>query len=96
MNHSSIDGLPELGFMPVNGSILAWTSPLGRAKSSIAHFAVASCRKPCHMKVVTSIEKTGFDGVETSVLSLLPTQAPTASAYWPAARSASLGGAMKP
>jgi hypothetical protein len=33
---------------PVNGSILAWTSPsFGRREFVIGHFADASCRKPC-------------------------------------------------
>jgi hypothetical protein len=45
---------------------------------------------------VTSIEKTGLPGVETTVLSLLPFQAPTARAYSPFPRPAAVGGAMKP
>ena len=86
MNSSSTVLLPWLGRRPVNASTLAWTSPSGRAKSSIAHFDVASWRKPCHMKVVTSIEKTGLFGVDTTVLSLFPTHAPTVRAYWPFVR----------
>jgi hypothetical protein len=43
---------------------------------------------------VTSTEKTGFSGVETTVLSELPFHTPTASAYSPASRPAAVGGAM--
>jgi hypothetical protein len=52
--------------------------------------------KPCHTNVVTSMENRGFLAVLTRELSLLPFQAPAASAYWPAFRSAVEGGAMKP
>ena len=82
--------------MPVNGSILTRARPLsGRPKRVISpHLAVASCMKPCETYVDTSIEKTGRAGVDTGVLSLFPFQTPTASAYAPSFRPASLGGAM--
>src|SRR4051812_34176138 len=96
MNHSLIDLSPACGFSPVNGSIAACTTPSGRWKSLIAHFEVASWRKPCQTYVETSIEKTACPGVETIVLSLLPFQTPTARAYSPFARPASVGGAMNP
>ena len=79
----------------MNGSTATCVRPLsGREKRVIGHFAVASCRKPCQTKVETSIEKTGRAGVETGVLSLLPFQTPTASAYAPSFRPSSVGGAM--
>jgi hypothetical protein len=43
---------------------------------------------------VTSFENTGLSAVPTTVASLLPFQAPTANAYWPALRPAWSGGAM--
>src|SRR4030095_2787839 len=88
---------PRDGFRPVHGSTFALTSPsAGTGKSLIAHFAVASSRKPGQTNVVTSIENSGSSGVETSELSLLPFHAPTASAYSPADRPSDVGGAMKP
>jgi hypothetical protein len=44
--------------------------------------------------VDTSIENSGSSGVETRLLSELPFQTPTARAYAPADRPASVGGAM--
>jgi len=70
--------------------------PGGRTNWSTFQALVASSMKPCHTNVVTSMEKSGFWGVLTSELSLFPFHAPAASAYWPAVRSAALGGAMKP
>ena len=80
----------------MNGSIFAFVMPPGFLKSLIAHFFVTSSMKPCQTKVVTSIEKTGFFGVDTSELSLLPFQAPATRAYSPAARPSAVGAAMKP
>ena len=65
----------------MNGSIPTLVSPSdGRPNRVISHLALASCRKPCQTNVETSIEKTGRDGVDTGVLSLLPFHTPIASA----------------
>src|SRR4029078_7591213 len=96
MKISSIDLPPACGFAPVHGSILACPIPPGSLKSLIAHFFVTSSMKPCQTKVVTSIEKTGFCGVDTSELSLLPFQPRDTRANSPALRPSVFGGAMKP
>src|SRR5258706_4049261 len=96
MNHSSTVFAPGWGLRPVKASIFAWTKPSGRANSLTDQAFVASWRKPCQTYVVTSIENTGLSGVDTTVVSLLPFQAPTARANSPFCRLALVGGAMKP
>ena len=96
MNSSSIDFAPGAGRAPVNGSIFAFVIPPGFPKFVIGQLFVASSMKPCQTYVVTSIEKTGLPGVETSELSLLPFQTPATRANCPAARPSVVGGAMKP
>src|SRR3954469_16688462 len=93
MNHSSTEFLSDVA-KPVNGSIFVRTRPSGRLKFVSGHFAVASLRKPCQTYVATSMEKSGDRAVETRLLSELPFQTPTASAYAPSFRPASVGGAM--
>src|SRR3954453_9936034 len=97
MNPSWTEFRSEVAAKPVNGSILTWTSPsAGRLKFVSGHLAVASLRKPCQTYVATSIENRGDRAVETRLLSELPFQTPTASAYAPSLRPASVGGAMYP
>jgi len=96
MNSSLTLGPPGEGRRPVHGSTSAVTSVVGSWKSLIAQPLVASAMKPCQTKVDTSIEKTGFCGVETTELSELPFHTPTARACSPAARAAAAGGAMNP
>ena len=92
--NSSLTRLPPTAARPVHGSTAASTSESGFRKPLIDQPSVASWRKPCQTWAVTSIESSGSLGVEMRVLSELPFQAATASAYSPSARSLALGAPM--
>ena len=87
------DTAPASARRPVHGSTATRSTSAGTVKSLISQPLDASWRKPRQTYVVTSMEKSGSLGVETSELSELPFQAPTASAYSPASRPPAVGAA---
>src|SRR5258706_13105138 len=95
MNHSSTVFAPGWGLRTVKASIFARTRPSGRENSLTDQAFGASWGKPCQTYDVTSIENTGLPGVDTTVLSLLPFQAPTRRANAPFYRPAVVGAAIK-